>query len=160
MEKKKQKKTNKFKKAWEDFKSFALKDNVISLAVGVVIGTAFKDLIDSLVNNVFTPPIGFLTARLDFSKLFITLGKIQYETLEEAKAANAVVIQYGLVLNTLLTFLITAFVLYLVSKAVSKTSQKEEDEKIVKKTKKCPYCMSEINIKAKKCPFCTSELRK
>ena len=160
MEKKKQKKTNKFKKAWEDFKSFALKDNVISLAVGVVIGTAFKDLIDSLVNNVFTPPIGFLTARLDFSKLFITLGKIQYETLEEAKAANAVVIQYGLVLNALLTFLITAFVLYLVSKAVSKTSQKEEDEKIVKKTKKCPYCMSEINIKAKKCPFCTSELRK
>ena len=160
MEKKKQKKTNKFKKAWEDFKSFALKGNVISLAVGVVIGAAFKDLIDSLVNNVFTPPIGFLTARLDFSKLFITLGKIQYETLEEAKAANAVVIQYGLVLNALLTFLITAFVLYLVSKAVSKTSQKEEDEKIVKKTKKCPYCMSEINIKAKKCPFCTSELRK
>ena len=156
MEKKEQKKTNKFKKAWEDFKSFALKDNVISLAVGVVIGAAFKDLIDSLVNNVFTPPIGFLAAKLDFSKLFITLGKIQYETLEEAKAANAVVIQYGLVLNALLTFLITAFVLYLVSKA----TQKEKDAKPVKKTKKCPYCMSEIDIKAKRCPFCTSELRK
>ena len=159
MEKKEQKKTNKFKKAWEDFKSFALKDNVISLAVGVVIGAAFKDLIDSLVNNVFTPPIGFLAAKLDFSKLFITLGKIQYETLEEAKAANAVVIQYGLVLNALLTFLITAFVLYLVSKAMNKASA-EKKTTAVRKTKKCPYCMSEINIKAKKCPFCTSELRK
>ena len=159
MEKKEQKKTNKFKKSWEDFKSFALKDNVISLAVGVVIGAAFKDLIDSLVNNVFTPPIGFLAAKLDFSKLFITLGKIQYETLEEAKAANAVVIQYGLVLNALLTFLITAFVLYLVSKAMNKASA-EKKTTAVRKTKKCPYCMSEINIKAKKCPFCTSELRK
>ena len=159
MEKKEQKK-NKFKKGWEDFKSFALKDNVISMAVGVVIGAAFKDLINSLVNNVFTPPIGFLTAKLDFSKLFITLGKTQYETLEEAQAANAVVIQYGLVLNTLLAFLITALVLYLVSKAVSKATQKEKDAKPVKKTKKCPYCMSEINIKAKRCPFCTSELTK
>ena len=159
MEKKEQKKTNKFKKAWEDFKSFALKDNVISLAVGVVIGAAFKDLIDSLVNNVFTPPIGFLAAKLDFSKLFITLGKIQYETLEEAKAANAVVIQYGLVLNALLTFLITAFVLYLVSKAMNKASA-EKKTTAVRKTKKCPYCMSEINIKAKRCPFCTSELIK
>ena len=159
MEKKKQKK-NKFKKGWEDFKSFALKDNVISMAIGVVIGAAFKDLINSLVNNVFTPPIGFLTAKLDFSKLFITLGKTQYKTLEEAQAANAVVIQYGLVLNTLLAFLITALVLYLVSKAVSKATQKEKEAKIVKKTKKCPYCMSEINIKAKRCPFCTSELNK
>lgn len=158
MEKKEQKK-NKFKKGWEDFKSFALKDNVISMAVGVVIGAAFKDLINSLVNNVFTPPIGFLTAKLDFSKLFITLGKTQYETLQEAQTANAVVIQYGLVLNTLLAFLITAFVLYLVSKAVSKASQKEKETKVVKKTKKCPYCMSEINIKAKRCPFCTSELK-
>jgi len=159
MEKKEQKK-NKFKKGWEDFKSFALKDNVISMAVGVVIGAAFKDLINSLVNNVFTPPIGFLTAKLDFSKLFITLGKTQYETLEEAQAANAVVIQYGLVLNTLLAFFITALVLYLVSKAVSKATQKEKDAKPVKKTKRCPYCMSEIDIKAKRCPFCTSELRK
>lgn len=157
---KKEQKKNRFKKGWEDFKSFALKDNVISMAIGVVIGAAFKDLINSLVNNVFTPPIGFLTAKLDFSKLFITLGKTQYETLEEAKAANAVVIQYGLVLNTLIAFLITAFVLYLVSKAVSKATQKEKEAKIVKKTKKCPYCMSEINIKAKRCPFCTSELRK
>ena len=157
---KKEQKKNRFKKGWEDFKSFALKDNVISMAIGVVIGAAFKDLINSLVNNVFTPPIGFLTAKLDFSKLFITLGKTQYETLEEAKAANAVVIQYGLVLNTLIAFLITALVLYLVSKAVSKATQKEKEAKIVKKTKKCPYCMSEINIKAKRCPFCTSELKK
>ena len=157
---KKEQKKNRFKKGWEDFKSFALKDNVISMAIGVVIGAAFKDLINSLVNNVFTPPIGFLTAKLDFSKLFITLGKTQYKTLEEAKAANAVVIQYGLVLNTLIAFLITALVLYLVSKAVSKATQKEKEAKIVKKTKKCHYCMSEINIKAKRCPFCTSELRK
>lgn len=147
-----------FKKGWEDFKSFALKDSVISLAIGVIIGTALKSLIDALVNNVFTPPIGFLTARLDFSELFITLGKAKYETLAQAQEAGAVVIQYGLVLNALISFLITAIVLYFVSKAVAKATEKKKVE-VKKTTKKCPYCISEIDIKAKRCPFCTSNVK-
>ena len=148
-------KPSKLIQAWEDFKAFAIKDSVISLAIGVIIGGALKGLIDSLVNNVFTPPIGFLTAKLDFNQLFFTLGKTQYETLAQAQADNAVVIQYGLVL---LSFFITALVLFFVSKAVANATKKNEKE-IAETTKKCPYCMSEIDIKAKKCPFCTSTVK-
>lgn len=143
---------------FDGFKDFAMKGDAITLAVGVVIGVAFKDLVDSLVNNVFTPPIGFFTAKLDFSKLFITLGKGKYETLEEALAADAVVIQYGLVFNAIITFAITAIILYFIVKAMSKASQKEE-KRVAKTTKTCPYCMSDINIKAKKCAFCTSSVK-
>lgn len=140
------------------FKEFAMKGDAITLAVGVVIGVAFKDLVDSLVNNVFTPPIGFLTARLDFSKLFITIGKENYETLEEALANDAVVIQYGLVLNALITFLITAIILYLIVNAIKKATEKEE-KKVAKTTKTCPYCLSDIPLKAKKCAYCTSSVK-
>ncbi len=152
------KKTCRLKKGWEDFKSFALKDSVISLAIGVIIGGALKGLIDSLVNNVFTPPIGFLTAKLDFEQLFFTLGKTQYETLAQAQAENAVVIQYGLVLNAIFSFFITALVLFFVSKTAAKASEKKKKE-VKKTTKQCPYCMSEIDLKAKKCPFCTSSIK-
>lgn len=140
------------------FKEFALKDNVISLAVGVIIGVAFKDLVDVLVKNVFTPPIGYLTANLDFSELFITLGKKQYDTLLQAQQANAVVIQYGLVLNSLITFFITAVILYIIVRAINKATVKEE-KKEAAKNKTCPYCLSDIPIKAKKCAFCTSNVK-
>lgn len=140
------------------FKEFAMKGDAITLAVGVVIGVAFKDLVDSLVNNVFTPPIGFLTARLDFSKLFITIGKEKFDTLEEALANDAVVIQYGLVLNALITFLITAIILYLIVNAIKKATEKEE-KKVAKTTKTCPYCLSDIPLKAKKCAYCTSNVK-
>lgn len=151
-------KPSKLIQAWEDFKAFAIKDSVISLAIGVIIGGALKEVIDTLVNNVFTPPIGFLTAKLDFNQLFFTLGKTQYDTLAQAQEANAVVIQYGLVLNAIIAFLITALVLFFISKAVTKATGKKKEE-IAKSTKKCPYCMSKIDIKAKKCPFCTSTLK-
>ncbi|MDY0097491.1 MAG: large conductance mechanosensitive channel protein MscL [Candidatus Dojkabacteria bacterium] len=142
----------------QGFKDFAMKGDAITLAVGVVIGVAFKDLVDSLVNNVFTPPIGFLTAKLDFSKLFITLGKDRFDSLEEALSADAVVIQYGLVLNSIITFFITAIILYFIVRAIKKATEREE-KKVAKTTKTCPYCMSDINIKAKKCPFCTSTVK-
>ncbi len=148
----------KLKEELSSFKDFAMKGDAITLAVGVVIGVAFKDLVDSLVNNVFTPPIGFLTAKLDFSKLYITLGKDRFDTLEEALAADAVVIQYGLVLNAIITFLITAIILYFIVRAIKKATEKEE-KKVAKTTKICPYCMSDINIKAKRCPFCTSTIK-
>lgn len=148
----------KLKEEWKGFKDFAMKGDAITLAVGVIIGVAFKDLVDSLVNNIFTPPIGFLTAKLDFSQLFITLGKDKYETLADAQAQGAVVLQYGLVLNAIITFLITAIILYLIVRAMSKALEKEKKEE-AKTTKQCPYCLSDINIKAKKCPFCTSSVK-
>lgn len=140
------------------FKDFAIKDNAITLAVGVIIGVAFKDLVDSLVKNIFTPPIGYLTADLDFSNLFVTLGAQQYETLEEAQAVNAVVIQYGLVLNALITFVITAIILYFIVRAMNRAVKKEE-RKVERTTRKCPYCKSEISRKASKCAFCTSSVK-
>jgi large conductance mechanosensitive channel len=148
----------KIKENIDGFKEFAIKGDAITLAVGVVIGVAFKDLVDSLVNNVFTPPIGFLTARLDFSKLFVTIGKDSYDTLEEALANDAVVIQYGLVLNALITFLITALILYSIVNAIKKATKKEE-KKVAKTTKACPYCLSDIPLKAKKCAYCTSNVK-
>ncbi len=148
----------KLREETKGFKDFAMKGDAITLAVGVIIGVAFKDLVDSLVNNIFTPPIGFLTAKLDFSQLFITLGKEKYETLAEAQTANAVVLQYGLVLNAIITFIITAIILYLIVRAMSKALEREKKEQ-TKTTKECPYCLSEINIKAKKCPFCTSAVK-
>ncbi len=148
----------KFKNELKGFRDFALKDNVITLAVGVIIGVAFKDLIDSLVKNIFTPPIGYLTAKLDFSELFIVLGSHQYDTLAQAKEANAVVLQYGLVLNSLLSFLITAIVLYLVIRVISRENEKEQKAE-AKKTRECPYCFSEISNKATKCPNCTSAIK-
>lgn len=147
-----------FRKELKGFRDFALKENVISLAVGVIIGVAFKDLIDSLVKNIFTPPIGYLTAKLDFSELFIVLGTTQYDTLAQAKEANAVVLQYGLVLNSLISFLITAVVLYLVIRVISRETEKEE-KKVESTTRKCPYCQSEIDKKATKCAFCTSSVK-
>jgi len=148
----------KLKEEAKGFKDFAMKGDAITLAVGVIIGMAFKDLVDSLVNNIFTPPIGFLTAKLDFSQLFITLGKERYETLVEAQESGAVVLQYGLVLNAIITFTITAIILYLIVRAMSKAFEKEKKAE-AKTTKQCPYCMSDINIKAKKCPFCTSSVK-
>jgi large conductance mechanosensitive channel len=146
------------KEEWKGFKDFAMKGDAITLAVGVIIGMAFKELVDSLVNNIFTPPIGFLTAKLDFSQLFITLGKEKYEILAEAQNAGAVVLQYGLVLNAIITFTITAIILYLIVRAMSKAFEKEKKAE-AKTTKQCPYCMSDINIKAKKCSFCTSSVK-
>ncbi|HBB64412.1 MAG: large-conductance mechanosensitive channel, large conductance mechanosensitive channel [candidate division WS6 bacterium GW2011_GWC1_33_20] len=146
------------KEEGKSFKDFAMKGDAITLAIGVIIGVAFKDLVDSLVNNIFTPPIGFLTAKLDFSQLYITLGKERFDTLAEAQAANAVVLQYGLVLNAIITFIITAFILYLIVRAMSKAFEREKKAE-AKTTKPCPYCLSEIPNKAKKCAYCTSVVK-
>lgn len=146
------------RKELNEFKKFAMKDNAITLAIGVIIGVAFKDLVDALVKNVFTPPIGFLTANLDFSEMFFTLGKEQYDTLAQAQEEQAVVIQYGLVLNALITFTITAIILYFIVRAIIKATQKEQIKE-EKKTMKCPYCFSDINKKSTKCAFCTSKVK-
>jgi len=147
----------KTKKFMKDFKNFATKGDILTLAIGIMIGTAFKDLIDSLVKDIISPPIGFLTSGLDFSDLFFVLGRTQYDTLEQAREAGAIAITYGNFINTIISFLITALVLFLFVNQAKKLFVKEE-KKVKRNTKKCPYCFSEINIKATRCPSCTSKL--
>jgi len=145
------------KKVLKEFKDFATKGDIITLAIGIMIGTAFKDLIDSLVNDIISPPIGFLTSGIDFSTMFLTLGKVQYDTIEEAQSAGAITITYGNFINTAISFLITAFVLFIFVSQMKKLFVRNQKE--TKKTKKkCPYCFTDINIQATRCPNCTSKL--
>lgn len=147
----------KVKKLAEDFKDFATKGDVLTMAIGIMLGTAFKDLIDSLVNDIISPPIAFLTSGIDFSSMFFTIGRSHYETIDQAREAGAIVITYGNFINTFISFFITAVVLFIFFNQMKKIFTKEETE-TKKTTKKCPYCFTDINIKATRCPNCTSKL--
>lgn len=138
---------------WRDFKKFALKGNVIDLAVAVVIGGAFGKIVTSLVNDIIMPPLGLILGKVDFSELYINLGVKHYSSLSQAKEAGAPTINYGVFLNNILQFLIIAFSIFIVIKQLDRFKKKEE--KIVTE-KKCPYCFTNIHIKATRCPHCTS----
>jgi large conductance mechanosensitive channel len=144
----------------KEFKEFIMRGNVIDMAVGIIIGTAFGTIIKSLVDDVIMPPIGLLLGSIDFSNLFAVLkmGKIAgpYETLALAKAAGAVTINYGFFINTIITFLIVAFCVFMLIKTINKM-RKEVPAEVT--TKECPFCVSSIPIQAKRCPHCTSELK-
>jgi large conductance mechanosensitive channel len=144
----------------KEFKEFIMRGNVIDMAVGIIIGAAFGTIIKSLVDDVIMPPIGLLLGNIDFSNLFAVLkaGKVAgpYETLVAAKAAGAVTINYGFFINTIITFLIVAFCVFLLIKNVNKFRREAPAEVT---TKECPYCISTIPIKAQRCPHCTSELK-
>ena len=148
------------KKALNGFKDFAMKGNVLDMAVGVIIGGAFSKIVSSFVNDIIMPALSIITGKIDFTNLFIALDGNTYKTLELAKAAGASTINYGLLLTTVMDFLIVALSIYLVISQIQKLSKKKEEEPKPKKTKACPYCVSEINIKATKCPNCTSNLDK
>lgn len=147
----------------QEFKDFAVKGNVIDMAVGIIIGGAFSPIVNSLVKDIIMPPIGFILGNVDFSNLYLPITRTaeSYATLEEAKAAGVVSINYGLFINTLISFLIVAFSVFLLVKVVNKlkAEKKEEVCEVVEATtKECPYCCSTINIKAKKCAFCSSDV--
>lgn len=142
----------------KEFKDFALKGNVLDLAVGVVIGTAFGKIVSSLVNDLITPTIGLLLGKVDFSNLFINLSGVPYKTLAEAKDAGAATINYGLFLNSVIDFLIIAFSIFLVIKQLNRFKKKQEEAKPPVSTKECPHCITEISVKATRCPNCTSVL--
>lgn len=132
---------------WKEFKEFAMRGNVIDMAVGIIIGTAFGKIISSLVNDILMPPIGFILGKVDFSNLVITLHE---------KTANtpAVVISYGTFINTIINFIIIAFVMFMVIKQANRVTQTKQEP-----TKKdCQFCCSSIPIQAKRCPNCTSNL--
>jgi large conductance mechanosensitive channel len=141
---------------WKEFKQFIARGNVVDLAIGVIIGAAFGKIVTSFVNDILMPPIGLLLGNVDFANLFITLSGGAYATLEEAQAAGAATINYGLFINTIIDFLIVAFVIFLLIKQVNRLKQPAPSAEPT--TKKCPYCLSEIPIKATRCPHCTSEL--
>ncbi|MBN1978667.1 MAG: large-conductance mechanosensitive channel protein MscL [Anaerolineae bacterium] len=141
---------------WKEFKTFIARGNVVDLAVGVIIGAAFGKIVTSFVNDVLMPPIGLLLGSVNFANLFITLSGGAYATLEEAQAAGAVTINYGLFINTIIDFLIVAFVIFLVVKQVNRL--KKPTPPAEPTTKECPYCLSAIPIKATRCPHCTSEI--
>lgn len=140
---------------FKEFKEFAMKGNLVDLAVGVIIGSAFSKIVASFVSDIIMPILGLLVGKVDFSNLFITLGDGSYNTLQEAKDAGAVTVNYGLFVNNLMDFLIVAFSIFIVVKQMNKLLKR--DEKAVDK-KKCKYCYSDINIKATRCPNCTAEL--
>jgi large conductance mechanosensitive channel len=142
----------------KEFKEFALRGNVVDLAIGVIIGSAFGKIVTSLVSDVIMPPIGLLLGKVDFSNLFINLSGGDYATLAEAQEAGAVTINYGAFLNTIIDFLIVAFIIFLLIRQMNKL-QKKEEKPAEPTTKECPYCFTAIPIKAKRCPACTSELK-
>ena len=138
----------------KEFKEFALRGNVLDMAVGVVIGAAFGKIVTSLVSNIIMPPLGFLVGRVDFSNLFINLGTIDVKTLQEAQAANVPVIAYGVFLDNVIDFLIVAAAIFVVLKQINRFFPKEEtpDPRL------CPFCREEIADDATRCPHCTAEL--
>ena len=147
---------------WKEFKEFAMRGNVIDLAVGVIIGGAFGTIVKSLVDDVIMPPIGLLLGNVDFSDLFFLLQNGDpsgpYTTLSAAKEAGAVTLNYGLFLNTVITFLIVAFVVFLLIRGINRMKKEEEAPPAEPTTKACPYCYTEIPLQATRCPNCTSAL--
>jgi len=142
----------------EDFKQFAMRGNVIDMAVGVIIGAAFGKIVSSFTNDVLTPPIGLILGRVDFSNLFLNLSATPYASLADAKKAGAATINYGLFINTMIDFLIIAFALFLLIRQVNRLLAPKPTPPSPPTTKDCPYCLSQIAIQATRCAHCTSQL--
>jgi len=141
----------------EEFKKFAMRGNVVDMAVGIVIGAAFGKIVTSFVKDVLMPPIGKMMGGVDFSNLFVNLGEGSYATLAAAQEAGAATVNYGIFIDTVLDFVIVAFAIFLVIKAMNK--MKAEEPAKAPDTKSCPHCLSDVPIAAKRCKFCTSELQ-
>jgi large conductance mechanosensitive channel len=138
----------------DEFKKFAVKGNVLDMAVGIIIGASFTKIVNSLVSDIIMPPIGLILGKVDFSSLFISLSGKHYDSLAAAKAAGAPTFNYGLFLNNVIDFMIVAFAIFLLIKQVNKFVGAP-----AAKRKPCPYCKSDISIEAVKCPQCTSDLK-
>jgi large conductance mechanosensitive channel len=141
---------------FKEFREFAVKGNVMDMAVGIIIGAAFGRIVGSLVNDVLMPPIGLMLGKVDFSNLFVNLSGTAYDSVAAAKAAGAPTLNYGLFLNTVLEFLIVAFAVFLVVKQANRL--RREPAPAAPTTKDCPHCLTAIPLKATRCPACTSQL--
>ncbi len=144
----------------KEFKEFIMRGNVLDMAVGIIIGVAFGKIITSLVDDILMPPVGLLLGKVDFTNLFINLSAKDYSTtLAAAKAAGAPTINYGVFINTVLNFIIIAFVIFLVIRQVNRAKREAEQPAAPPATKECSYCLSSIPLKATRCPHCTSEIK-
>ena len=139
-----------------EFKKFIMRGNVLDLAIGVIIGAAFGKIVNSMVNDLLMPLIGLALGKIDFSSLFVSLNGTAYNTLADAKAAKAPVLAYGVFLNTVVEFLIVAFVIFIIVKQVNRLQKPAEEAPVT--TKDCPECCTSIPLAAKRCPACTSAL--
>lgn len=149
---------------WKEFKAFAVRGNVIDMAVGIIIGAAFTAVVNSLVQDVLMPPLGLFTSEIDFSNAFLVLaqGSVPgpYGSLKAAEEAGAVVIRYGSFLNNIISFGFVAFAIFLLVRYINKLRDpKQTPEPVSPTIKKCPFCYSDIPVQASRCPDCTSELR-
>lgn len=142
---------------WKEFKAFAIKGNVMDMAVGVIIGAAFGKIVASLINDIIMPVVGKLIGNVDFSDLFIALDGKSYPGLAAAQEAGAVTLNYGAFINTIIEFLIISLSIFMVIRTLNKFKKKEEEGPPT--TKACNFCKSEIDIEATRCPHCTSELK-
>jgi large conductance mechanosensitive channel len=140
----------------KEFKEFVMRGNVMDMAVGIIIGAAFGKIVTSFVSDILMPPIGRVLGKMDFSNMFINLSGQEYATLAEAKKAGAATINYGLFLNTLIDFIIIAFVIFLLIRQINRL--KREPPPASPTDKECAFCFSTIPLKAVRCPHCTSEL--
>lgn len=147
----------------KEFKEFAVRGNAVDMAVGIIIGAAFGTIVQSLVNDIIMPPIGILLGDVDFADLFILIREgadpAPYASLAAAREAGAVVIAYGQFINTVLSFLIVAFAVFLVIRYINRLKRPEATpEPVAPSLRKCPYCLTDISIEASRCPNCTSEI--
>ena len=143
------------------FREFVMRGNVLDLAVAVIIGAAFTKIVNSMVEDIIMPPIGLLLGKVDFSNLFLvirdgTKAAPPYTTLAEAKAAGAVTLNYGMFVSNVVSFLIVAFVVYLLIRSVARMGPKKVEAPTT--TKECAYCLSKIPVKATRCAFCTADV--
>jgi len=142
----------------KEFKEFAMRGNVLDMAVGIIIGTAFGRIISSFVEDILMPPFGLLLGKVDFSNLFVSLTGKSFDTVAAAKAAGAPTLNYGIFLNHVFNFVIVAFAIFLLIKQVNRLNRPKEAVPAAPTTRPCPLCLSEIPIAAKKCAHCTSAL--
>lgn len=147
----------------KEFKKFALRGNVIDMAVGIIIGAAFSTIVNSLVNDILMPPFGWLLGGVDFENFYLTIEAGNpagpYASLADAQAAGAVTVNYGIFINSLITFLLVALAMFFLIRAINRLQHgKETPQEPEPTTKDCPYCLSEIPLQASRCPHCTSQL--
>jgi large conductance mechanosensitive channel len=146
----------------KEFKEFAMRGNVVDMAVGIIIGAAFGTIVKSLVSDIIMPPIGLLLGDVDFTNIFAVLREGTaagpYASLAEAQKAGAVTINYGVFVNTVISFVIVAFAVFFLIRSINRLKRQEEVPPEEPTTKDCPYCLSTIPMKATRCPNCTSEL--
>jgi len=143
----------------KEFKEFAMRGNVLDMAVGIIIGAAFGKIVSSMVSDILMPPLGLLLGQVDFTSLFINLSGQAYPSLTAAKAAGAPTINYGVFLQTVFDFVIVAFAIFLLIRQINKLTRKPEAPPAPATTKNCPYCLSVIPLKATRCAHCTSDVK-